>query len=316
MEIRLLGPLNARTGRGSFAPTAGKPRQILAMLAMCPNQVVPVGTLMEELWGTKVTRGSQTTLQTYIVQLRRLLAQALRGTPHGATLDGAHTASHSGSHTASHPASRDARHDAPHGAARDAAGEEPRDPKDILVTRQGGYLLRVPRSSVDVHVFEDLAAEGRSAFGRGEDNRAAELLNRALGMWRGSALVDVPLGPALEIEEMRLAESRLGTLELRIDVDLRLGLEAELLTELTALTARHPLHEGLHSQAMVALYRCGRQAQAIEVYRSLRARLVHELGVEPSARMQRLHQAVLTADPALDTPAGRGPSSTYHLFAA
>jgi DNA-binding SARP family transcriptional activator len=272
MEIRMLGPLSARTEQAPFAPTAGKPRQILAMLAMCPNQVVPVGTLMEELWGTRVTRGAQATLQTYIVQLRRLLAAAL--------------------------------------------GDEARDPKEILVTRQGGYLLQVPRSAVDVQVFEDLAVQGRAAFGRGEDERAAELLSRAVRMWRGPALVDVPRGAVLEIEAMRLAESRLGTLELRIDADLRLGLEAELLTELTALTAHHPLHEGLHSQAMVALYRCGRQAQATDVYRALRVRLVGELGVEPSARMQRLHQAVLRADPALDAPSGHGPRSTYHLFAA
>ncbi|WP_328902120.1 AfsR/SARP family transcriptional regulator [Streptomyces sp. NBC_00441] len=272
MEIRMLGQLSARTERASFAPTAGKPRQILAMLAMCPNQVVPVGTLMDELWGTRVTRSSQTTLQTYIVQLRRLLAEAL--------------------------------------------GDGAQDPKDVLVTRQGGYLLQVPRSAVDVQVFEDLAAQGRAAFGRGDNARAAELLGRAVGMWRGPALVDVPRGAALEIEEMRLAESRLGTLELRIDADLRLGREAELITELTALTARHPLHEGLHSQAMVALYRCGRQAQAIEVYRALRARLVGELGVEPSARMQRLHQSVLCADPALDSPLGHGPTPTPRLYAA
>ncbi|KKD02493.1 AfsR/SARP family transcriptional regulator, partial [Streptomyces sp. WM6386] len=130
------------------------------------------------------------------------------------------------------------------------------------------------------------------------------------------ALVDVRVGPILGIEVMRLEESRLGTVERRIDADLRLGRHSELIAELAELTARYPQHEGLHSQAMVALYRSGRQASALSVYRKLRIRLIEELGVEPSPQVQRLHQAMLAVDPQLDVSAGIRRSSTFDLYAA
>ncbi|MGQ4390491.1 AfsR/SARP family transcriptional regulator, partial [Streptomyces sp. SAS_270] len=120
----------------------------------------------------------------------------------------------------------------------------------------------------------------------------------------------------LDIEVLRLEESRLVTVERRIDADLRLGRHAELLAELTELTARHPQHEGLHSQVMVALYRSGRQSAALDVYRRLRGRLIEELGVEPAPQLQRLHQAMLSVDPLLDQLASPRCSSTFDLFAA
>ncbi|MFC7472459.1 AfsR/SARP family transcriptional regulator [Actinomadura keratinilytica] len=149
-----------------------------------------------------------------------------------------------------------------------------------------------------------------------ETATAAECYRRALDLWDGHALVDVRLGPILEIEVMRLEESRLGAVERRIDADLQLGRHCELLAELADLTARHPHHEGLHSQAMVALYRAGRQGAALESYRRLRLRLIEELGVEPSPQLQRLHQAMLTVDPLLDVAAGPRRTSTFDLFAA
>lgn len=135
-------------------------------------------------------------------------------------------------------------------------------------------------------------------------------------MWDGPALVDVRAGAILSIEIMRLKESRLVTIERRIDADLRLGRHGELIAELTDLIARHPQHEGLHSQAMVALYRSGRQATALDVYRRLRKQLIDELGVEPSPQLQRLHQMMLTVDPALDVTAGERRTSTFDLYAA
>lgn len=132
----------------------------------------------------------------------------------------------------------------------------------------------------------------------------------------GPALVDVRVGPILDIEVMRLEESRLVVRERRIDADLRLGRHAELTAELTDLIARHPQHEGLHSQAMVALYRSGRQATALDVYRKLRGRLIEDLGVEPSPQLQRLHQAILAVDPQLDVVAGPRRTSTFDLYAA
>ncbi|GAA3205040.1 hypothetical protein GCM10020256_00270 [Streptomyces thermocoprophilus] len=181
----------------------------------------------------------------------------------------------------------------------------------MLATRHGGYLLQIPAEAVDVHAYESLVAEGQQAFEKGDDESAARAYRQALDLWQGPALVDVRVGPVLQIEAMRLEESRLVTRERRIDADLRLGRHAEVTAELMDLTARHPEHEGLHSQAMVALYRCGRQAAALDVYHRLRRRLVDELGVEPSPQLQRLHQAMLAVDP----PAGRGlrPAPHVHL---
>lgn len=271
MEIQVLGPLSADVNGVSIVPTAGKPRQILALLAFYPGRVMPVPTLMEEIWGTGMPQSAMTTMQTYILQLRRRLGTAM---------------------------------------GPDAPGTA----KEVLVTRHGGYLLQIPQESVDVHRYEQLVAAGQSAFESGDDLRSADLFRDALAMWQGPALVDVRVGPILEIEVMRLEESRLVTVERRIDADLRLGRHAELLAELTDLIARHPQHEGLHSQAMVALYRSGRQATALDVYRRLRGRLIEELGVEPSPQLQRLHQAMLTVDPVLDQACGPRRTSTFDLF--
>ncbi|MER6441642.1 MULTISPECIES: AfsR/SARP family transcriptional regulator [unclassified Streptomyces] len=273
MRIQVLGPLSAEVNGGSIVPSAGKPRQILSLLALYPGRVMPVPTLMEEIWATQPPQSALTTLQTYILQLRRRLGTAMGpGAPGGA--------------------------------------------KEVLATRHGGYLLQIPPDSVDVHQYDRLTREGQTAFEHGDDEVSAARFREALGLWQGPALVDVRLGPVLEIEVVRLEESRLVTVERRIDADLRLGRHAELIAELIELTARHPQHEGLHSQAMVALYRSGRQASALEVYRRLRVRLIEDLGVEPSPQLQRLHQAVLTVDPQLDVLAGPRHSSTYDLFTA
>jgi len=273
MEIQVLGPLRAAVNGGSIVPTARKPRQVLALLALSAGRVIPVPTLMEEIWGTEPPQSAMTTLQTYIMQLRRNLATAM---------------------------------------GPDAPGSA----KDVLATQHGGYLLRIPPESVDVHTYEGLVAEGQQAFEEGEDERAARCFRQALALWQGPALVDVRVGPNLEIEVMRLEESRLVTIERRIDADLRLGRHAELVAELTALIARHPQHESLHAQAMVALYRSGRQASALDVYQKLRTRLIEERGVEPSPQLQRLHQAVLVVDPELDVVAGPRRGSTFDRYAA
>ncbi|MFD9906052.1 BTAD domain-containing putative transcriptional regulator [Streptomyces sp. NPDC059063] len=273
MEIQVLGPLCATMNGKTIVPTAGKPRQVFALLALYPGRVMPVSTLMEEVWRTELPQSAMTTLQTYIMQLRRCIAAAL---------------------------------------GLDARGAE----KNVLATGHGGYLLQVPPEAVDANRYERLVAEGQEAFDAGEDERAARCFRQGLALWRGPALVDVRLGPVLEIEAMRLEESRLVTVERRIDADLRLGRHAELLAELTDLVARHPHHEGLHAQAMLALYRSGRQASALDVYRRLRMRLVEELGVEPSPQLQRLHQAMLAVDPALDVVAGPRRGSTFDRYAA
>ncbi|WAX82222.1 AfsR/SARP family transcriptional regulator [Streptomyces sp. KMM 9044] len=273
MEIQVLGPLSAAVNGDSIVPTAGKPRQVLALLALYPSRVVPVSTLMEEIWGTELPQSAMTTLQTYIMQLRRYLGTAMGpGAP---------------------------------GAA-----------KDVLATRHGGYMLQIPPESADVYTYERLVAEGQQAFEEGKDEQAARCFRQALSLWQGPALVDVRLGPVLSIEVTRLEESRLMTIERRIDADLRLGRHAELIAELTDLIARHPQHEGLHAQAMVALYRSGRQASALDVYRKLRTGLIEEIGVEPSPQLQNLHQAMLAVDPELDVVAGPRRGSTFDRYAA
>lgn len=273
MEIQVLGPLSAEVNGVSIVPTASKPRQLLAVFAFYPGRIVSVATLMEELWGTELPQSAMTTLQTYVLQLRRRLGTAM-------------------------------------------GPDSPGNAKEVLATRHGGYVMQIPADSVDLHRYEQLVADGRRAFEEGEDGQASTLLRGALDMWNGAPLVDVRAGSILSIEIMRLNESRLVTIERRIDADLRLGRHNELIAELTDLVARHPQHEGLHSQAMIALYRSGRQATALDVYRKLRKRLIDELGVEPSPQLQRVHQMMLTVDPALDVVAGERRTSTFDLYAA
>jgi len=252
MKVKVLGPLEAHENGTSVVPTAGKLRQVLALLALEAGQVVTVPALIEELWGTQPPRSALTTLQTYILHLRRLIDAALATSESGAA-------------------------------------------KDLLVTRCGGYLLDV-QDGVDVHSYERLAAAGARAAEAGDYESASRLLRSALAVWRGPALVDVQAGLRLGIEVIRLEESRLGVLELCLDTDLRLGRHYLLLSELAKLTASYPMHENLCAQFMVALYRSGQQWRALDVYTRLRDTLVGELGVEPSARLQHLHRAILRSD--------------------
>lgn len=267
MEVKVLGPLEAHVNGRSIVPTAAKPRQILALLALEAGQVVTVPALIEELWGMQPPRSALTTLQTYILHLRRLIDAALTSGEGGGT-----------------------------GAA-----------KDLLVTRCGGYLLNIDdKGSVDVQNYERLAAAGARAIEVEDDESASRLLRAALEIWRGQVLVDVQAGLRLGIEVIRLEESKLGVLELCIDAELRLGRHYTLLSELAMLNASHPMNENLCAQFMLALYRSGRQWRALDVYKRLRDTLVNELGVEPSARLQSLQRAVLGSDPVLDEVVGKG----------
>jgi SARP family transcriptional regulator, regulator of embCAB operon len=166
--------------------------------------------------------------------------------------------------------------------------------KDILITRRSGYLLDVEPGDVDATRYERLSAAGRQAVNESDHATAAHMLAEALRVWRGPALHDVSTGPVLTIEAVRLEENRLGDLYLRIAADLNLGRHHQVLAELATLCARHPLLENFCAQHMVALYRSGRQSQALEAYRRLRTEMVGQLGVEPSPRVRSLHQAILS----------------------
>ncbi len=170
-----------------------------------------------------------------------------------------------------------------------------------LVTRGPGYQLTVAGAELDTDRFTGLCAAGGAAADRGDWATAAGLLAEALALWRGEPLADVP-APALARDEVpRLAELRLTALEARIDADLRLGRQAGLVAELGQLVSAHPLRERLGGQLMLALYRCGRQAEALAAFRHAREILRAELGIEPGPELARLHERMLAGDPELST---------------
>ncbi|MFF0728749.1 BTAD domain-containing putative transcriptional regulator [Streptomyces sp. NPDC004134] len=172
----------------------------------------------------------------------------------------------------------------------------------VVVSAADGYLLRVPERAVDLGVFEQRVAAAKRLRTAGEVSAVAELLSAALDVWEGAPLAGLP-GPLAEAERSRLAEVRLAALEARLDADVRLGRHREVIAELTALTAEHPLREQLCALLILALYRSGRQAEALAAYRRTRGTLVAELGIEPGTALRELHDRILTADASLDVPA-------------
>jgi SARP family transcriptional regulator, regulator of embCAB operon len=260
IEINVLGPIAVRLQGESIVPTAGKPRQLLVLLALRCGRVVPVPTLMEEIWGDAIPRSGMTTLQTYVLQLRRLIAESLPA----------------GSHRAA---------------------------KELLVTRFNGYQLVATSSSFDLREFELLAAEGDAALERGDAASALKYLNQALELWRGPALMDVPTGRVLAMEAIGMDEARMRVLEQRILASFCLGKHAMLIPELRMLVAQNPMHENFCALLMIAFQRSGAAWRALQVFRNLRKTLIGELGVEPSSRLQKLHQAVLSNSSELSLPA-------------
>lgn len=253
MELGILGPLFVRVGNVVVEPSAPKPRKVLAMLAAHPNQVVPVSSLMRELWDDSPPKSWLTTLQTYILNLRKLFISATGLTSEEIC-------------------------------------------RDLIITRAGGYLLRIRDEEVDICRYRSLVAAGRDALSEGNDCEAVRHLDDALRLWRGPALVDVQAGAILESTRRQYEESRLAVVESLIDVRLRQGKHREILTELVMLTTQNPLHEGLIAQYMRALYFNDRQAEALAAFRHLREKLVTELGIEPGPAIQNLHRAILNSD--------------------
>ncbi|MFI7453875.1 BTAD domain-containing putative transcriptional regulator [Nonomuraea sp. NPDC049714] len=173
--------------------------------------------------------------------------------------------------------------------------------RETIVTRAPGYLFEVDHEHIDINRFEALAAKGRAAAAAGRHHEAAQLLRDALAIWRGPALNGL-LTPVLRQAADGLEELRLYVLEERISAELRLGRSGPLAAELATLVKRYPLREGLRAQQMLALFRLGRQADALEAYREAREVLQAELGIDPGQELRRMHQAILTADPALEAP--------------
>lgn len=189
-------------------------------------------------------------------------------------------------------------------AALDAAGEG----FSPLVSRAPGYVLEVGLAELDRNEFERFVAESAEAKRAGDLAGAATRLRQALRLWRGPALGGADADELVALEAPRLEERRLVVLEDRIELDLALGRDAELVGELAALVAAHPLRERLRGQHMLALHRSGRQAEALESYREARTMLVDDLGLEPGSALRELERAILTEDPMLPPPPAGAPT--------
>ena len=174
---------------------------------------------------------------------------------------------------------------------------------EVLTTRPPGYLLRLEPEALDLNRFERLTEEGRSLLARGLAADASDRLRDALGLWRGEALADFAYASFAQAAIGRLEEIRLAAVELRIDADLALARHDGLVGELETLVAEHPFRERLRMCLMTALYRSGRQAEALEAYQDARRTLIDELGIEPGPGLQELERAILRHDPSLDVDA-------------
>jgi DNA-binding SARP family transcriptional activator len=245
VELRLLGPLEVRNDADVVTLAGGRPKALVAVLALHANEPLSTERLVDAVWGESPPKAAANTVQVYVSRLKKVLLGALE-------------------------------------------------------THAAGYVLHVPPEAIDVRRFERLVAEARSAD---RPEEASRLLAEALGLWRGPALAGIALEGFAAAEVRRLEEARLTALEDRIEADLACGRHAELVGELEALVSAHPFQERLRGQLMVALYRSGRQAEALEVYRETRELLVDELGIEPSPGLQELEQAILRQDASLTAPA-------------
>jgi DNA-binding SARP family transcriptional activator len=247
MEFRILGPLEVRGERGAVALVGIKPRVVLAVLLLHPNEPVSAERLALALWGEEAPAGATKTVHVYVSRLRKALG----------------------------------------------------DPEAIETT-PAGYRLRVRADELDAERFERGVEAGRLALGAGQPERAAVLLREALELWRGPPLAELEFEPFAQAEIARLEEQRLAALEARVEADLAAGRHGAVVSEVRQLLAEHPTRERLAGQLMRALYRSGRQSEALEVFREVRAGLVEASGVEPGPELQRLHVAVLGQDVSLE----------------
>ena len=185
---------------------------------------------------------------------------------------------------------------------RKALAGSPNGAADSLVTHGGGYVLEIEAGQRDVDRFTSLLSDGRRLLADDQPASASATLTEALSLWRGPPLAEVAYESFAQREISRLEEIRLEVLEERIQADLALGRHEEVVAELDALVREHPLRERLRFQLMLALYRCGRQAAALQVYQDARETLVDELGIEPGRGLQELERGILNQSPELDAP--------------
>ncbi|WDZ88159.1 AfsR/SARP family transcriptional regulator [Micromonospora cathayae] len=182
-----------------------------------------------------------------------------------------------------------------------AEHSEARSGKELIKTHDPGYILTVDESQIDVFRFRVLARRARE-LSRERPETAAVVLREALGHLTEPPLVDVPLGPVLQIDAAQLAEEAISMVELRIELDMRLGRHQELVSELRSLVARHPLREWFHYHLILALARSGRRSEALQAYDRLRRTMREELGIDPQPLAERLQRVVLDGNDELLDP--------------
>lgn len=271
MDFRVLGPVEAWSKDRQVDLGHAKQRCVIAVLLVEANRVVPVGQLIDRVWGEEPPASVRSVLYGYVARLRA----ALRALEEGAVGAGAAAGGHDGAR---------------------------------LARRAGGYVLEVSAELVDLHRFRGLVAEAAAA--EEDPTRAAGLLRGALGLWRGEALSGLSGDWAWNMRE-RLGSEHIAARLALGDAELRLGRHGELLPELRDLAAAHPLDERVVRQLIVTLYRCERQAEALEVYTRTRERLADELGVDPGPELQALHQRILVGDLDVRPPAPPSPQPAF-----
>ena len=266
---------------------AGQPRQlaVLGVLATRANRVVSRGELVDAVWGDQPPTSAEGGIYTYVAGLRRVIE--------------------------------------PDRPRRDPDRSR-QAPARTIVSGGGGYLLRLGAGALDADQFWRCLAAARGLRAESDLDGALRAVDEALALWRGLPYAGVP-GPFAEAEQRRLTELRTTAIEERAELLLAQGQAAAAVPELTALAAAHPLREQATGLLMIALYRCGRQAEALRVFGETRTRLAEDLGIDPGGELTRIHRQLLAMDPALDGPvtappvtisAGRGAPGSPAMTAA
>ncbi|GAA4077588.1 BTAD domain-containing putative transcriptional regulator [Nonomuraea soli] len=255
MAFRVLGPVEAYNDNGDELDLGGlRQRAVLARLLVARGQVVPVDTLLYDLWSDDTAKGAQSGLQVYISRLRRVLEP---GRPRGG-------------------------------------------PNRLLITVASGYALRVAAEQVDALRFEQLVRAAGEHLDQDDPSSARARLEKALGLWRGTPYSDFADQPWAEAEVNRLTELRLVARERHADTGLRLGMHAETVPDLEAMTTENPLREEGWRLLGLGLYRCGRQGDSLAALRRARTILADELGIDPGPALRKLESDILAQSPELE----------------
>jgi len=264
MDITALGSFSVTENGVDITPRASKPRTLLALLSSNDGLVMPIHDIIDELWEEDPPRSAMNTTQTYVMQLRQLIEHATRR----------------------------------------PQGHQPRlDPKQILKREPIGYWLDCADGASDISEYERFKAAGYRALAAGDLERAREQLAHAEGIWCGRrAFEGVRTGPRLRSYAVSLRESYNIILEHRIEIDLQLGRHHLALAELAGLVVEYPANERLRADYVIALYRSGQRTRALAECDQLRSHLIAEFGLEPSATINSLRQAILLEDEQIRTP--------------